>query len=79
MREAVRSGVKGFGHRQGQRLGGHFAIIIAHQVSCIFHPFFPFMTPILETACLSATVFDWELEHQLRVCMCVLRNGIKDA
>lgn len=40
MGEAVQSGVKGFGHRQGQRLGGRFAIIIAHQVSCIFHSFF---------------------------------------
>lgn len=40
MGEAVRSGVKGFGRRQGQRLGGRFAVIIAHQVSRIFHPFF---------------------------------------
>lgn len=79
MGEAVQPGVKGFGHRQRQRLGGRFAIIIAHQVSRIFHPFFPFMTHTLETVCLRESVFDWELENQLRVCICVLRNWIKDA
>lgn len=37
------------------------------------------MTHTLETVCLRESVFDWELENQLRVCICVLRNWIKDA
>lgn len=57
--------IKGHGYRW-DRVGGHFAINVPHQVSWIFHPFLPFITHIN----ICENIFDWELENQLCVCVC---------